>query len=135
MRLVYTSRPRRAWGSNSVTTLGGLYRVQKVVLYGACGNHDGRQCSVDVSWKLVRMRRSCWKRLSFGSALTKACVRFGGMGGERLGGGEGGMGGRGRLVNCASVVWLRYESIYGVERRRVGISGWRSRFKKKSCGG
>jgi len=64
---------RRVWysfplstllGSFSVTTFRGLCRVQNLLLKGACANHEGRQCSVELSLKLVRTRRSCCTRLS-----------------------------------------------------------------------
>jgi hypothetical protein len=42
-------------------------------------NHKGRQCKVSFSLKIVRIKRSCWKRLRLGSASTVACVMFSGM--------------------------------------------------------
>jgi hypothetical protein len=56
-----------------------LYSVQKLLLCGSWSNQEGRQCRVEVSLKLVRIRRSCWKRLSSGSESTIAWVKFAGI--------------------------------------------------------
>ena len=74
IRRVATGRPSGLRGSSSVTTLGGLCRVQKrLVIRSSRSNQDGRQCRVLLSTNPVRTRRSCCQRLSCGSASTSCC--------------------------------------------------------------
>lgn len=42
-------------------------------------NQDRRQVRLMLSVKLVRIRRSCWRRLRRGLASTAACFRLAGM--------------------------------------------------------
>jgi hypothetical protein len=76
-----------ACGSRSVTTFGGLCSVQGDRENGACENHEGRQWSVELSEKLVRRRRSNWRRFSAVAAGAWGAD----LDGDKSGGGELGM--------------------------------------------
>lgn len=69
-----------------MTTLGGLCSVQSVPV--CWGNQAGRQWREELSLKLVRRRRSCWRRAGGGVVAGAACVEGGARCSDGVGVGE-----------------------------------------------